>query len=143
MRLAVLDAGDLARLVRQEVASGIAQTLGEQTRDLQLLREAIYASQGLLTKPLAARLLDVEPATLMQYVRRGGLRCYRPGKAPLFLLTDIVDWMRQHGADTNREDAAGSSDAAGCSDEAGNDAASSQEAASPRTRTRRSPQRRA
>jgi hypothetical protein len=91
-----MDASDLARLVEEKVESALARMLGRQSRDLELIRETAFMTQGLLTKHMAARLLDVQPATLMEYVRKGGLPCYRPGKAPLFLLADLVEWVRLH-----------------------------------------------
>jgi hypothetical protein len=96
LRVAVMEASDLARLVEEKVESALARMLGRQSRALELSRETAFMTQGLLTKQMAGRLLDVQPATLMEYVRKGELPCYRPGKAPLFLLQDIVGWVQRH-----------------------------------------------
>ena len=57
------------------------------------LYEQMRAVNGVHTKYTLAELLDVTPETVMQYVRDGRLKVYRPGRNPLFLLEDVITFI--------------------------------------------------
>jgi hypothetical protein len=57
------------------------------------LRRNLFVQKWLLSAAEAGSVLeDVSAETVMGYVRRKWLPCYRPGKAPLFRLAELQAW---------------------------------------------------
>ena len=102
-RLVVVEMLELERSIEQSVNLALSQTMERYAGDLATLREVMLASQGVLTKHVVARMLDVTAETVMEYVRSRGLKCHRPGRAPLFLLEDVVEWIRKEGGGEETE----------------------------------------
>jgi hypothetical protein len=81
--------------VRSEVVRAVEHAFSERTGDLRALREAALASQGILTAEGVGKLLSVSARHVTERLVPRGLKCYRVGKAPLFLLEDVRTFLKQ------------------------------------------------
>lgn len=92
-RLVVLEEHEVRRLVQEAVAEAVAAVTELHASEAKELRRSLYVQKGLLTAAEAGKVLGgVSAETVMEYVRRKGLPCYRPGKAPLFRLVELQAW---------------------------------------------------
>lgn len=96
-RLVVLDELEAQRLIREAVAEAVAALTERQAADTKELRRSLFVQKGLLSAAEAGKVLGgVSAETVMEYVRQKGLRCYRPGKAPLFRLNELQAWATKY-----------------------------------------------
>ncbi|MEO1479602.1 MAG: helix-turn-helix domain-containing protein [Bacteroidota bacterium] len=96
-RLIVLEDHEIRRLVQEAVAEAVAAVTELHAAEAKELRRSLYVQKGLLTAAEAGRVLGgVGADTVMEYVRRKGLPCYRPGKAPLFRLEELQAWAARY-----------------------------------------------
>ena len=94
--------GDVAR---REIRSAIREELDVAMRDyagsVRDLCELLSGQRGVLTLARCADMLGVNARTVTEtYVKRKGLPCVRLARnsSPLFLLEDVVVWLRASDA---------------------------------------------
>lgn len=73
-------------------ATMAVEHVGRQIRELS---ELAQAARGLFTQQQLCEYLNVSEDTIRRY-RKQGLRCYRIGRDPLYLVEDVVAFVRQH-----------------------------------------------
>ncbi len=94
--LVTLSASRAERLIEEATSRGVDNAMGSIGAELAVLKEIVLLEQGIYTWAVLAEMLGVgSRETLMSYVKEKGLRCYRPGKTPLFLKSDVVDWIKR------------------------------------------------
>lgn len=93
--IAIVDRHELEQLIEGRVARGLETALAPISKDLATLRDITLMQQGILTRNALCDLLDVSVDTVRRYEAKG-LRVYRPGRSPLYLLDDVVAFIRQH-----------------------------------------------
>ena len=93
----MLEEHAVRRLVQEAVAEAVAAVTERHAAEARELRRSLFVQKGLLSAAEAGQVLGgVSAETVMEYVRRKGLRCYRPGKAPLFRLEELQAWAAEY-----------------------------------------------
>lgn len=106
-KLLVIDGEDLGRVLKPLVAEATAAVIEKHDAEVRRLRRDLFVLKGVLTAEEAGHVLGgVCGETVMAYVREKGLVCYRPGKAPLFMLAGLQEWVMRF-PDTTRFPEAG------------------------------------
>lgn len=92
--IAVIEKEELLRLLEQHSSAAAENAVNRITEQVEQLYEHMRAVNGIHTKYTLAQLLDVTPETVMTYVRDGRLKVYRPGRNPLFLIDDVIAFIK-------------------------------------------------
>lgn len=98
VEVVTISVSQLEEIVEDAVTKAVKGSLESVGRDISTIRECAHATTGILTKSGVARLLGVTTDTIGSYVREQGLPCHRPGKAPLFLVEEVKDWVQCFGS---------------------------------------------
>jgi hypothetical protein len=92
-------------VARREIRSAIREELDVAMRDyagpVRSLYELLAEQRGVLTLARCADLLGVSARTVTEsYVAKRGMPCVRLGRnsGPLFLIEDVVGWLRDQDA---------------------------------------------
>ena len=95
-RVAVLTPDEINEIARQAGARAAREAVQGVAGDLKRLSGILQEQRGVLGKQQAMDLLEItDEGTLRKYVQMG-LRCYKPGRRPLFLLEDIIAFLKEH-----------------------------------------------
>ena len=84
------------------VTDAALNSLGDAFGSRELLKVKVQSAAPLTAAEAGKVLGGVSAETVMEYVRRKGLPCYRPGKAPLFRLAEGLPLRRFSVAAQNR-----------------------------------------
>lgn len=87
---------EIARLTREAVAEAVGALVERHVEEVRELRRGLFVMKGLLSATEAGEVLgSVSSETVMEYVKEKGLPCYRPGRRPLFRLSELETWVAQ------------------------------------------------
>jgi delta-aminolevulinic acid dehydratase/porphobilinogen synthase len=96
--VAVLTPQEVQQLADAAASSAANRALEGVQRQMQALTEAASAARGVFTQKQLCEYLSVGEDTVRRY-RQAGLRCYRVGRDPLYLLEDVIAFIRGHPDD--------------------------------------------
>ena len=91
----ITDRSELEEVVEGVVSRAMQTNMREIERCLSDVRELALMQQGILTRNALCQLLGVSVDTIRRYEEKG-LVCHRPGRSPLYLLDDVIDFIKQH-----------------------------------------------
>ncbi len=94
--IAVIEKDELLRLLERHASAAAEHAVDRIQEEIEHLYDRVRAVNGVHTKYTLAELLDVSPETVMTYVRDGRLRVYRPGRNPIFLIDDVIEFIKAH-----------------------------------------------
>lgn len=82
---------DVERVVERAMSS----KLGPLTREVQELRDLLRQSRPVITHKIAPLFFDdeVEPETVIDYIKYRGLPAYKNGRKWFIYLSDLMDWQ--------------------------------------------------
>ena len=93
-KIAVIEHEELLRLLESHSSAAAENAVQRISDEIGKLYEQMRAVNGVHTKYTLAELLDVKPETVMQYVKDGRLKVHRPGRNPIFLMEDVITFIK-------------------------------------------------
>ena len=97
------DLDGLVAALRPLIADAVAEAIQAHSDSLLARHDELFMLKRVLTAEEAGRVLGgVGAETVMRYVRELGLPYVRPGKAPLFVLDQVVAWAEQFPEPSDR-----------------------------------------
>ena len=97
LEVETLSAYEAENLVRAAVRDEFA----ELREEMAALRSLVAAQGGFAGKEVLAGLLGVRPRTLEKWTREHGLPRRRVGRVPLYIVSEVLEWVEAQGNDFN------------------------------------------
>lgn len=91
----VLTPDQVQDLADRIASSAVSRALQSVSADIKALMKATRHARGILDQQAACELFKCNEDTIRRY-RKEGLKVYRVGQQPFYLMDDIIEYVRAH-----------------------------------------------